>query len=164
LFQFMFVDCWPSISWSVVDYYRQPKKAFYALQASYEPILVSIRIKRRPLATFTYRNDVGWTYVLWDPRQVIWITNDTYNKYKNAKLVLKVEDESGKGYIRKVISTNIPRYSSAPVLTPIRFKPVLKIKGILEPGRYILRMGIWYRRKKISKNYEYFRITKRQEI
>ncbi|WP_312686294.1 glycosyl hydrolase 2 galactose-binding domain-containing protein [Kosakonia sp.] len=42
LFQFMFVETWPSINWGVVDYLRQPKEGYYALQKAYQPLLPSI--------------------------------------------------------------------------------------------------------------------------
>ncbi len=41
LFQFMFVETWPP-STGVVDYLRQPKAGYYALQRAYQPILPSI--------------------------------------------------------------------------------------------------------------------------
>jgi beta-mannosidase len=41
-FQFMFVDCWPSITWSVVDYYRQPKLGYSILKDICQPVMVSI--------------------------------------------------------------------------------------------------------------------------
>jgi beta-mannosidase len=164
LFQFMFVDCWPSISWSVVDCYRQPKKGFYALKAAYQPILPSIDIKRRPIAVFSIINNIGRTCILWDPRQVIWVTNDTHKNYKNAKIMLKVEDGKGKVYLRKAKTINIPKDSSVPVIRPTRFKPILNIKGELPENIYVLRMEIYYRKKKISENYELFRIISKQQI
>lgn len=42
LFQFMFVETWPSINWGVVDYLRKPKAGYYALQKAYQPLLPSI--------------------------------------------------------------------------------------------------------------------------
>ncbi|MFD1803554.1 glycoside hydrolase family 2 protein [Mixta tenebrionis] len=42
LFQFMFVEIWPSINWGVMDYLRQPKAGYYALQRAYQPLLPSI--------------------------------------------------------------------------------------------------------------------------
>lgn len=42
LFQFMFVETWPSINWGVVDYLRQPKQGYFALQRAYQPLLPSI--------------------------------------------------------------------------------------------------------------------------
>jgi beta-mannosidase len=42
LYQFMFVDDWPSITWSVVDYYRRPKFAYASLRDSMQRLLPSI--------------------------------------------------------------------------------------------------------------------------
>jgi len=42
LFQFMFVETWPSINWGVVDYLRHPKAGYYALQRAYQPLLPSL--------------------------------------------------------------------------------------------------------------------------
>lgn len=42
LFQFMFVETWPSINWGIVDYLRKPKQGYYALQRAYQPLLPSI--------------------------------------------------------------------------------------------------------------------------
>lgn len=48
MFQHMFVDSWPSISWSVMDYWRQPKKAYYAIKDAYSPVLLSIDEGKEP--------------------------------------------------------------------------------------------------------------------
>lgn len=45
LFQFMFVEIWPSVNWGVVDYLRHPKAGYYALQRAYQPLLPSIEPK-----------------------------------------------------------------------------------------------------------------------
>ncbi len=37
---FCFNDCWPAITWSVVDYERQPKEGFYALKRAMAPLQV----------------------------------------------------------------------------------------------------------------------------
>lgn len=36
-------DCWPCSSWAVVDYFRRPKPAYYAIKRCLEPIAVGIR-------------------------------------------------------------------------------------------------------------------------
>jgi beta-mannosidase len=38
----MFNDCWPCASWSVVDYYFQPKPAYYATLRANAPVMVTI--------------------------------------------------------------------------------------------------------------------------
>lgn len=36
-----FDDCWPSISWAMVDYYGRPKALYYRLQHAYAPVALS---------------------------------------------------------------------------------------------------------------------------
>jgi beta-mannosidase len=38
----MFNDCWPCASWSVVDHYLLPKPAYYAVKRAFAPVLVAI--------------------------------------------------------------------------------------------------------------------------
>ena len=60
LFQFMFVETWPSINWGVVDYLRKPKAGYYALQRAYQPLLPSIE----PV-TADWRKGKSGTIGLW---------------------------------------------------------------------------------------------------
>ncbi len=39
---FTFNDCWPAVTWSVVDYYRRPKQGYYALQQAMAPLHVML--------------------------------------------------------------------------------------------------------------------------
>ncbi|MCL1125248.1 glycoside hydrolase family 2 protein [Shewanella surugensis] len=39
IYQFMFVDSWPSITWSVLDYQRHPKAGFDTMQQAYQILL-----------------------------------------------------------------------------------------------------------------------------
>ena len=39
-FQFQFVDCWPSVTWSVVSYARKPKQGYYAIKETFQPVLI----------------------------------------------------------------------------------------------------------------------------
>jgi beta-mannosidase len=43
-----FSDPWPAISWSIVDYYRQPKLAYERLKSLYHPLLISVEFPLRP--------------------------------------------------------------------------------------------------------------------
>lgn len=47
IFQFMFVEDWPSINWGIVDYWRQTKPAYETLKHAYQPILPSIVISKQ---------------------------------------------------------------------------------------------------------------------
>jgi beta-mannosidase len=54
IYQFMFVDDWPSITWSVVDYFRKTKPGYAVLASSMQPVLPSIEYqiddREKPLA------------------------------------------------------------------------------------------------------------------
>jgi beta-mannosidase len=54
IYQFMFVDDWPSITWSVVDYFRRAKSGYSALASAMQPVLPSIEYqidnRDKPLA------------------------------------------------------------------------------------------------------------------
>lgn len=36
-------DCWPTMSWAVVDYYGVPKPAYYAIKRTLEPLVIGIQ-------------------------------------------------------------------------------------------------------------------------
>lgn len=74
IFQFMFIDCWESITWSVVDYFGNKKKGFYTLQKMYKPFLMIVNERQKNYMQDSYLNlDVD-------------IINDTYDEYENLTL------------------------------------------------------------------------------
>ncbi len=75
LYHFMFVEDWPSITWAVVDYYREPKRGYLALRSSMQPILPSI------------------AYNVLEPTQPLslHVVNDTYTAYPKAHLKWRID-------------------------------------------------------------------------
>jgi beta-mannosidase len=64
IFQFMFVENWPSMNWGVLDYWRQPKAGYHALARAYQPLLPSIEWSvEQPAAGST-------------PQFGLWLVND----------------------------------------------------------------------------------------
>jgi len=84
LFQFMFIDGWPSITWSVVDYYRKPKKGFYALKQAYQPVLISIENREEKVSIGSLAN-FG-----------ISIVNDLNKEFQGARWSVRIKDPQGK--------------------------------------------------------------------
>jgi len=70
IYQFMFVDDWPSVTWSVVDYYRRPKRGYTTLSESMQPTLPSIE------------------YSIDNPSApiVLWVVNDRFDAFPGARL------------------------------------------------------------------------------
>lgn len=82
IFQFLFADNWPAISWSVVDYHRQPKAGYYALQTAMQPILPSISApppERLDGQRWVYPASANLALQLW-------VVNDTLEEIPNATL------------------------------------------------------------------------------
>ncbi|HUX97924.1 MAG TPA: glycoside hydrolase family 2 TIM barrel-domain containing protein [Candidatus Deferrimicrobium sp.] len=46
---FTFNDAWHSITWSIVDYHRAPKLAYYSVKQAYQPVLCSIELPSFPI-------------------------------------------------------------------------------------------------------------------
>ncbi len=80
LFQFMFVDCWPAITWSVLDYYRRPKAGFEALRLACQPLLPSIGLPRRKLVP-------GMKIF-----HAIYVINDLHRDFQGVNLRISLED------------------------------------------------------------------------
>ncbi|MCX7839963.1 MAG: hypothetical protein N2559_10995, partial [Anaerolineae bacterium] len=69
-----FNDCWGAISWSVVDYYGVPKRAYWTMQRSYAPVLASFEYALQP-------HRAGDTV-----RGTLWLINDLRIAYHDAEL------------------------------------------------------------------------------
>lgn len=64
-------DCWPTMSWAVVDYYRVKKPGFYAIKRALSPVAVGVT---RPFHPWT-GGHVDPTIALTDGRYEIWVAS-----------------------------------------------------------------------------------------
>lgn len=80
IFQFMFIDCWPSITWSVVDFYSKIKKGYYSLQNAFQPVYVSVRLRQKKYLKGGFLNID------------LWILNDLDKDFLNCSLEIKAGD------------------------------------------------------------------------
>ncbi|MBI5032894.1 MAG: hypothetical protein HZB51_20425 [Chloroflexi bacterium] len=67
-------DCWPAVSWSVIDYYGTPKRAYADLQRLYTPVFASFDY---PLILRRAGNTV---------RGNLWLINDLLDAFENVEL------------------------------------------------------------------------------
>ncbi|MFL9609643.1 glycoside hydrolase family 2 protein [Methylobacillus sp. Pita2] len=72
VFQFMFVENWPSINWGIVDYWRDPKAGYEALRTAYQPVLPSLEWKQDEY-------EAGAS-----PQVGLWAINDTWRGFEHA--------------------------------------------------------------------------------
>lgn len=71
VFQFMFVDPWPSITWSVLDYWRRPKEGYSALKTALQPILPVALLPLDWIPNLPYGKDLSFP---------VSVVNDTENE------------------------------------------------------------------------------------
>ncbi|MEM7468173.1 MAG: glycoside hydrolase family 2 TIM barrel-domain containing protein [Pseudomonadota bacterium] len=72
IFQFMFVENWPSMNWAVVDYWRKPKSGYFAMKTSFQMVLPSIEWEREEFRVGEFL-ELG-----------LWAINDKWQDYPNA--------------------------------------------------------------------------------
>jgi len=126
------VDCWPSITWSIVDYYRNPKKAYYAVKTAYQPVLVT--------ADFGTRELVQGAARIFNS---IWIVNDLFDEFKNAKVEVSLEDTGSKKIISDEFKVDIKPNSSSKILDRDYSKSTKwVIPSDLKPGRYLIKARV----------------------
>jgi len=121
-----FNDCWPSISWSVVDYYGVPKRAYWTLQRVYAPVLASFEYDLLPRRA----GDVV--------RGTLWLVNDLRAEYRDAEV--RAELDGAEIFAQRV---HITADSVACIGT---------LNVMLGEGENILRVRVQWREQTLSEN------------
>ncbi len=96
-------DAWPILYWSVIDYYLEPKIAFYFLRRAYAPVLLSF--ERTP------------------DRLAIWVINDSADVVSGALVVRRRRFD---GALRAEVATNVevPPGQSRRCLDTVELGPI----------------------------------------
>lgn len=81
IFQFMFIDCWPSISWSVIDFYCEKKCGFDMLKNCYQPVYVSINVRQD-------RYFAGSKFLL-----DLFLINDLFKTFNDCRLDFSIDEK-----------------------------------------------------------------------
>lgn len=121
-----FNDCWPSISWSVVDYYGTPKRAYAALQKVYSPVLASFEYALIPRRA----GDVV--------RGAVWVINDLGEAFDAADLRADLNGEE--------------IYARRFDIAPDAVARVDALAVTLGAGENILRLRVTWRGQTLTEN------------
>ena len=159
-FHFMFVDCWPSITWSVVDYHRTPKKGYETLKTASQPLLPLWR----PIITqFNPGDMLSWGQSLLEG---VWMINDYPHAFKGLKVELRVVGPKEKLIFKDAATCDLEADSLA---KPFESKERLAhIKGFAipknaKPGEYQVRLAVFDKKgKKIAHNETSVQVVKRK--
>jgi beta-mannosidase len=153
IFQFMFMDPWPSITWSVIDYWRNPKKGYKALQIGFQPVLISFITGRD-----RFVEGARDAFIISD----VVIINDLNQALPHTEVHLWFEDEGGKPLIEETCVVDIPANDQIHVSTPMmKSRRWMLPKGVLA-GRYTLHSEVIHEEGIISKNEQEFVVLARK--
>jgi len=119
-------DPWPAISWSIIDYYGQPKLAWERLKSLYRPVLVSLEFLLR-------RYGAGDLF-----RARVWAVNDLLTSFPNCLVEVQLNG-------RQV-------YSTAVSLPPDSCQRVGCIESTLADDAQELLVVLWHDGQVLSSN------------
>jgi beta-mannosidase len=143
IFQFMFVENWPSMNWGVVDYWRNPKSGYFALQRAYQPLLPGIEWKKDEFV-------VGETM-----EAGLWVINDLMQCFPEITLHYRLLQEEAT-LSSHMVPLNINADSAIQVETLKHYD--------LKPGHYKLQAWITDSNgRKISKNCYIFNVVEKRQ-
>jgi beta-mannosidase len=132
LFQFMFVECWPSITWAVVDYYRRPKPGYDALKTAYQPVLVAFTASSAGRSRLEL-GDLSWGMM---SITAVKIVNDLHRDFPDAALKLSLTTSKNETFDLADLPVDIPADS---VCEPLNLFDTLTeglegVAGTLDPA------------------------------
>lgn len=120
---FLFVDAHPAVTWSVIDYWRVPKRSYAALQQAFRPQYAFCLVSPR---SFT----VGEAVEL-----PIYAVNDARRSYAGASLELCLSDPDGATLAEARHRIDLPADSLAILIERLRLTPT-------RSGRYSLTLTL----------------------
>ncbi len=124
IFQFMFIDCWESISWSVIDYFGEKKKAFFILKNSYNPLLLSVELLQDIYSTLSRKFNLE-----------LWIINDFHKEFSNHSLLFFLNE-------REIYLMKIDKIESDSIIHLSSEKLSIKIPEWIESGNHRLKIEL----------------------
>jgi len=87
-------DCWPGLSWSVLDYYLFPKAGYFYAKRVYAPVLASFKEEEDGVS--------------------LWITNDTLEEFSDTVTVFH-GDFAGRKLYEEMLAVRVPANASVKV-------------------------------------------------
>ncbi len=139
IFQFMFMDCWPSITWSVLSYERQPKAGYYALQTAFQPLLIGTTLERgRGIWAYDPGLPGQHTTQQFTARLAVWLVNDYLRPYEGQVMISLRNTASGQETMLITTSCTVPADSTITLPTLD-----LSLPKTLSSGAYQLQLALY---------------------
>lgn len=138
-------DCWPTISWSIVDYFLRPKPAYYTVKRALKQLTVGVQ-----------REHHDWSATHAQPptksRYELWVASSHQHEVLNATVELRfLSVESGRDLHTPVVFENI-------TIIPNSTTDVLTdgvIDHIAEPEAHVLSARLWVDGKVVARDVDW---------
>ncbi|HSD64407.1 MAG TPA: glycoside hydrolase family 2 TIM barrel-domain containing protein [Ignavibacteriaceae bacterium] len=133
IFQFMFIDCWPSITWSVIDFYGKKKKGYFAMQKAFQPVYVSVFVRQKK---FSAGQKLELDY---------WVINDKPEEILSCKLIFMVRKE-------KLVEIHFASIGGDSIVKFNGDANDIKLPDNLRTGKYNIDVLLFHNNGILSKN------------
>jgi beta-mannosidase len=118
-------DCWPVISWALIDYGLNPKAAYYYVKRAYQPVIAPLIVREGKVEAY--------------------IINETAD-HLDASLKLEVLTFSGEVLCDEIVQKTVPAYSSELVihkeLDDLPLESNCLLVSTLESGGKVLNVDV----------------------
>ena len=133
IFQFMFIDCWPSITWSIVDYYGKKKKGYYTVQKAFQPLYVSVNVRMKK---YFEEQKFNIDY---------WIINDFHKIFNSCKVIFRIGNKILANLpVKKITEDSVKHFNWE--------TNEIKLPAKMKTGKYKVDVELVQNKKIISKN------------
>jgi beta-mannosidase len=138
----MFMDCWPSITWSVLSYARVPKQGYPTLQQVYQPVLVGAEIHRKKVLLGRDLGSHDRPFQL-----ACWLVNDRHAVLEGCQLTVALRrgDATPVAVVRALPPIAADSVATMGVVT-------LDLPAELLLGKYELELALQHQDSVISRN------------
>jgi beta-mannosidase len=130
IFQFMFIDCWPSISWSVVDYFGEKKSGYETIKSSYKPVYICVLLKQNRY--FPGKKIAADVYLI----------NDLHENYDNCNLIFFIDGTEHKRIKSITLGADSKIFFTAGKIN-------LMLSERTKPGKHYLKVILNNKKKKL---------------
>lgn len=142
-------DCWPVVSWAIVDYYLVKKPAYYAIKHAMAPLAVGVARKfhdwtARPADEVWRRNTghVNPRTALTDVEFDVWVANSRLESVKGRVVVRFVSVRTGEDVGEKIEQeVDIQPNGCTEVLTGWRFD--WGKATVAGPEHFVIHVTLW---------------------
>ncbi|MCC5947362.1 MAG: hypothetical protein JJT89_02810 [Nitriliruptoraceae bacterium] len=135
MFQFMFFDVWPAVTWSVLDHARRPKLGYEITKRAYQPVLVGAELDRTVRSL--RRLDTG-DPIPFEVRP--WVVNDLHRPLTACRASVRIVAADGASVleVEGTSSFDVPSDGVVSEVDAI----AIELPTSLPPGPYVLELRL----------------------